>query len=179
MFNDQLLDHAEYGTKVLFDDSKIRLFCESDQYDELIRKTISNHSLFQINNEMTSREQLFCNILRDADKLDIFRVKLSGNLNIMYDDPLAINEQKISVVVVNELLNHHSIQRVLCKSILDQWLVSVGFVFDLNFRYSLQVVKENEHVYKILHYFIYNSLCTRQDIHKIEMIANNYLSDKL
>ena len=47
----------------------------TEQYDCIIYKAINNHNKFEIERGLSERELLHCKIIRDADKLDIFRVK--------------------------------------------------------------------------------------------------------
>ena len=41
------------------------------EYDEIIKKAIHNHNKLLIEEGLTKEEELFCKIIRDADKLDI------------------------------------------------------------------------------------------------------------
>ena len=68
-------DHASYGVKMLFDENLIRDFIEDNRYDDIIRVAIDNHSRLAIQDGLDERSLLHSKIIRDADKLDNFRVK--------------------------------------------------------------------------------------------------------
>ena len=74
-FSDKTFDHADYGNKILFEEKLIRDFIKTEQYDEIIRKAIYNHNKYKIEDGLNELEELQCKIIRDADKLDNFRVK--------------------------------------------------------------------------------------------------------
>lgn len=69
------VDHAKLGAEILFGEEQlIRRFLEETKWDEQIRDAIYWHSAYQLPENL--KEDLFCRILRDADKLDILRVNL-------------------------------------------------------------------------------------------------------
>ena len=76
-FDDQKsVDHAELGIKILFDEGHIRDYVSEDIYDNEVYKAIKYHSSFELPKDLTKREQIFSNILRDADKIDILKVNI-------------------------------------------------------------------------------------------------------
>ena len=77
------LEHAEFGTKVLFQNNLIRKFIDDDKYDEIISKAIYNHNKYKIQEGLSEIELLQCKIIRDADKLDNFRVKEKDNFKVL------------------------------------------------------------------------------------------------
>ncbi len=76
----QSVNHAQKSVEVLFQDHEIRNFIIPNQYDHIIECAISNHNKLQIDTGLSEQEKLFCQIIRDADKLDIFRANLTERL---------------------------------------------------------------------------------------------------
>ena len=74
-FDSVKFNHAEYGVKMLFTDNLIRNFIEDSTYDEIIKNAISNHNKLKIDDNLDERSMLHSKIIRDADKLDNYRVK--------------------------------------------------------------------------------------------------------
>ena len=68
------VNHTDMGLKILFDENMITEFVENREYDEIIKNAIANHSLFKINDGLDEETLMFSKIIRDADKLDIFRI---------------------------------------------------------------------------------------------------------
>ena len=69
------MDHATFAIELLFKQKLIRSFIETNQYDDIIYKAILNHNKLQIQNDVNNKALLFSKIVRDADKMDNFRVK--------------------------------------------------------------------------------------------------------
>lgn len=102
------VDHAKFGADLLFKDGLISTFLNgmvkctgykpgalenrysSDGvflYDrlnksdmEILELAIRCHNMYRIPQGLNSREQAFCNVLRDADKVDIFKVNIDTPL---------------------------------------------------------------------------------------------------
>lgn len=68
-------DHALFASKLLFDEGLISEFIDTDKYNSIIKKAIENHNKKSIENGLTEKELLHAKIIRDADKLDNYRVK--------------------------------------------------------------------------------------------------------
>lgn len=178
-FDDSKFDHADYGVHYLFKETHIRDFIKDSSYDEIIKKAVANHSLYIINDNLNEQEKLHTKILRDADKLDIFRVKISGNLELMYSDLNHVESQVISDKVYKCICEHISINRSICQSTLDSWLMTIGFVFDLNFLYSFKFIFENRYIEKLLNYFEFTNKENSEKIKRIQKEAKNYIEGKL
>lgn len=70
-FNDSIsFDHGDYALKILEKD--IRKYIDTNEFDEIIKKSIKNHNKLYIEEGLSDKEKLFAKIIRDADKLDIY-----------------------------------------------------------------------------------------------------------
>ena len=106
-FNDKKIEHAEFGVKVLFKDNLIRKFVEERKYDDIINKAIYNHNKFEIEENLNDIELLQCKIIRDADKLDNFRVKQEDKFEDMFPkiyNSETINYENISAKVYEDFM---------------------------------------------------------------------------
>ena len=93
------MDHAKYGAHYLFDDGHIRDFLDDGRLDDVIRMAIDQHNVYQLREDLTPRQRLFCQLIRDADKIDIFRVYvlyMSQKKNIWNVDWADFENQPIS-----------------------------------------------------------------------------------
>ena len=68
-------DHAMFASKILFDEGLINNFIDNDKYNDIIKKAIENHNKKSIDEGLSNKELLHAKIIRDADKLDNYRVK--------------------------------------------------------------------------------------------------------
>lgn len=179
-FDDKNIEHAEYGVKVLFDENLIRKFIEDDSYDDLIYKAIYNHNKLQIEDGLDERTLLHSKIIRDADKLDNFRVKAEDKFEDMF--PKIYNAdtvfyETISPKVYNDFLAHKCIRLNDRKTILDYWLCIIAFIYDLNFDVSLRYVKENDYINKLLDRLEYRNPDTKKQIEEIRECALSYIEN--
>ena len=78
-FKDKTMDHATEGVKILFEEGLIREFILDDKYDQIIEKAVRNHNKYEIIDKVNDEELMFANIIRDSDKIDIFRVDSTEN----------------------------------------------------------------------------------------------------
>ena len=65
------IDHGDFGVEILKENDFIRKFNKDEKLDNLILKTVKNHNKYKLEENLSEREKLFCNIVRDADKIDI------------------------------------------------------------------------------------------------------------
>ena len=181
-FNDKNIDHADYGVKILFEDGLIRNFVKVPDYDKIIYETIYNHNKFQIKGQLDDRALLHSKIIRDADKLDNFRVKEKDRLEDMF--PKIYNKntaayETISFNVYNDFLAHKCIKLNDRKTIIDYWLCVIAFIYDLNFNVSLKFVKENDYVNKLINRLEYKNSITKSQIEKIRECTLKYIENKI
>lgn len=64
------IDHGDLGAEIL--KNEIRKYIENKEFDKIIIKAVKNHNKFKIEDGLTTKEELFSKIIRDADKIDIF-----------------------------------------------------------------------------------------------------------
>lgn len=88
-FNDaQSVDHANFGADLLFKEGLIDTYVDGfhdDKYGVIVENAIRNHSAFRIDERLDEYTVMFCNILRDADKVDIFRVNVDTPAEDIYN----------------------------------------------------------------------------------------------
>jgi len=133
-FKDSITDHADNGVRLLFDEGLIRNFIEDDNYDEIIKKAVKNHNKFEIIDAVSDKERLFCNIIRDADKIDIFRVR-----RISYENKIV---EDISSDIIKCIEETRPIKLKDIKTKSDSILCVLAFVFDLNYNESIRILNE-------------------------------------
>ena len=180
-FNDKKIEHAEFGVKVLFDNSLIRKFIDEDKYDNIIYKAIYNHNKYKIEENLNEKELLQCKIIRDADKLDNFRVKEKDKLEDMFPkiyNEKTINYETISEKVYEDFMQHKCIKLEDRKTIIDYWVCVIAFIFDLNFNISLQYVKENNYIDILVNRIEYKNDTTKQKMEDIRRCAKEYIDDR-
>ena len=171
-------DHANYDIKVLFEDNLIRKFIEDNQYDNIIKKAIYNHNKYKIEENLNNAELLHSKIIRDADKLDNFRVKETEHFSNIFPskyNPKTINFESISLKVYNDFMSHKCIKLEDRQTQIDFWVCVIAFIFDLNFDISLKYVKENDYIDILIDRIEYKNNDTKQKMEDIRKCAKEYL----
>lgn len=141
------VDHALFSSELLFKKGLIREFVEDNQYDSIIKAAIEQHNRYEVEDGFDERTLSFIHLIRDADKLDNFRVKevesLEAIFQASYDD---VCLEEISESVYQQVYNHKLVYGPSRRTHLDMWLSYIAFIFDLHFRESLLYIKENNWV---------------------------------
>ncbi len=174
------IDHAELGVKLLFQEGLIRKFIREDQYDNIILKAIQNHNKFKIEDGLKEEELVHSKIIRDADKTDIFRVKIEEPLEAITNyTKEELENSDITDEVYQNVIQHTLIVNTLRKEPLDYWISPVGFVFDYHFITGLQHVQERNYINAMLDRINYKNEKTKQKIDNIKTITNEYMNQKI
>ena len=180
--NSVKFDHAGHGSKMLFEKGMIRKFIEDSQYDNIIKKAIENHSRLEIEENLDERTLLHSKIIRDADKIDNYRVKKDEKIEAIF--PKRVNkiedmeESNLSDKVYNTILDKKCVDIHDRVTPLDFWVCILAFTFDLNFDVSYKIVKENDYINVLVDRFEYRDEETKNRMEKVRKIINGYIDEK-
>ena len=144
-YDDNRFDHASFGVQVLFKEGRIQEFIRTREFDEIIRQAIAWHSAYELPDMEEERILLHCRIIRDADKLDNFRVKATESLEAHFDvSKEVVEKEQVSSQVLEAVRNHRCLLRGERKTHLDMWISYLAFIFDLNFSSSFRYILEHD-----------------------------------
>lgn len=178
-YDDDRFDHASFGVQVLFQEGRIREFIKTREMDEIIRQAIAWHSAYRLPDIEDERTLLHCRIIRDADKLDNFRVKATESLEAHFDVSKEVVEQEtVSPQVLEAVRDHRCILRGERETHLDMWVSYLAFIFDLNFPSSFQYILEHDHINNNIDRMVYRDKKTAQDMEEIRTICQEYVQDR-
>ena len=147
------MDHVKYGAHYLFDDGHIRDFLDDGRLDDVIRMAIDQHNVYQLRENLTPRQRLFCQLIRDADKIDIFRVYvlyMSQKKNIWNVDWADFENQPISDSVMAQARQRKIVRTQDKKTFMDFYVGALCLYFDLVYPWSRQLAREQGYFDKIL-----------------------------
>jgi len=168
------INHGEFGVKVLFEDGLIRKFIETDKYDKIIKHAILNHNRLNIEDGLTQREYLHAQIIRDADKADIYTVLISDSKKTLWgkDD---LSNEKISDEVYRQYIEEKLIDYKEIKTGIDLLVCHFKYVYDINFEQTRQMIKENKYIDKLYERFNFENEETKQRFSNIYKLAKEAL----
>lgn len=172
------INHGEYGAKILFEEGLIKQFEIDDKYYKIIKLAVINHNRIAIEKGLTEHEQLHCRIIRDSDKLDIFHVLLTDKTINTYGIESMENEI-FTEEIVQEFRENHYINYKNIKTYGDIWISHIAYAFDLNFKSSYGVLKENNYINKLLAYMNFKNEETLEKAKEMVEIANEFIERKV
>lgn len=182
----QSIDHAHFGADLLFKEGLIDSYlhgCEGIalSQDDLrtIELAIRNHSAYRVEDGLTEKELIFCNIIRDADKIDILRVNTELPIEEIYN--VSTEEIKTSAVTPEVLAafnEEHAVLRSLKKTPIDNVVGHISLVYELVFDESYLVLQEQGWIYKMLD-FKSDNPDTVADLKKIKEHMMTFIDNKI
>lgn len=161
--------HAALGVEVLFgnesdtgvadDDGSgagatgiIHRFIDSnDELEEVIRAAVGFHSDYRLPEDLDVRTHAICDVVRDADKLDILRVASTDTvetvLNANEDELLA---SAVSPAIEDAFFEHRTAHYSERVTPVDYLVNLACFAFELVYPASLEIADEQEYLYRAL-----------------------------
>lgn len=169
------IDHATLGVSILKKNNYLRKFIETDKYDDIILDSIEYHNKFTIPDDLDKKKELFVKLIRDADKIDILYLYVTKEID------LDLDQDYFSDVVYNTLINRKDIARKDITNKTDRLAVSLGFIFDINYKYSYKYLKDNAYYNKIIDNFEEktNNSKLNEQLENIRNVINNYIEEML
>ena len=137
------VDHGDLAVKRLFEDNEIEKFNIPIEYYETIYNAIKYHNKLDYPKNISERDLMFCKLIKDADKLDIFYLISQGTIKV-YDD-----DRNISKCINNDFYENKLSKRESIKTDNDRIIFYLNMMYDLNFKYSYKYIKENNLIQSI------------------------------
>ncbi|MBN1788868.1 MAG: HD domain-containing protein [Bacteroidales bacterium] len=142
-------NHAELGIKVLLKHEVLKQL--DDEIRDLILCAIKYHNRPSLPPEETDRCLFFSRILRDADKLDIWKVVIDHYYRRNSESNTAIelhlpDTPGFSKEVGRDLLNQRIVDMNHIKNLNDFKLLQMGWIFDINFKPTFDCIRERRYI---------------------------------
>lgn len=176
-FNDQeSVDHAELGVLMIKDQGFMVEISEGNK--RLIIEAIRHHNQLGLPAKMDNQLLLFSQILRDADKLDIWGICVSklqkdGSFSIPSMNYGLPKNGQINAIVLESINRHQPVSKNDVKSVDDFKLFLISMVFDLNFKSSFQWLNEKQFIQKI-----YESMPKKDEVYDAYRKVRLYIENK-
>lgn len=166
-------DHGSLGVEVIKEN---KLIDDIDQdYQNIIYKAIEHHNKAKIDKDHFDNEKeiFFAELIRDADKLDIFnifvnRYKKGGQENFIIK---LSTEPKISDEVYNKVLKKEAINYDKLETLNDLKMMQLTWIYDINFEETIEIIKEREYIE-----VIYNSIRESKKAEQVYKEIKSYIS---
>lgn len=172
----QSVDHGDLGVKILWKEKEIRNFIKDPQYDEIIKKAIQNHNKYQLNlRNLTKQEMKFCQIIRDSDKIDIW---YEATMFFWKGQEEKVEKETISKEVWESFKSQKLIEHKQKKTISDQIVGLLSYIFDINFKETFEILKEENYLDHIINRFCWKNEETKKRIQEIQKLSQEYINEK-
>jgi len=174
-FNDKIsVNHAELGIEIL----KENIILKNLQPGtiSLIYDAIENHNKINLPDIKSDKLLLFSQLIRDADKIDIFRVMFEYYNSTEYNDTVVLNlkdKESFTTEIFNKFLNKEKIDYSNLKTINDFKLLKINWIYDLNFSHSVKTIIERKYIK-----YLIDSMPKNKQTEIILEKINIYLNEK-
>jgi putative nucleotidyltransferase with HDIG domain len=152
-FNDMASEnHARLGLRQIGKHKILNILPKDEK--KLIAKAIAYHNVAVLPESEDKNTLFFMRLLRDADKLDIWKVVIDYyhemDKNPSSTIELGLPDKKTcSPEVLRALLEQRLVRMENLKTLNDFKLLQIGWVFDLNFAPSFRIVQEKKFIQQI------------------------------
>ena len=151
-FNDaQSDDHAELAFKVIDD---LEFFNELDAKDnEVMRFAIQNHNKKTVAPTDDERKILFAKLIRDADKLDIYRVLepyFAQENAAKMPNFITGRSPEISPDFIKNFVEGNQADFNKIRTNGDRKIVRLMWIYDINFKWTMEKIVERGYIEKIV-----------------------------
>jgi hypothetical protein len=171
------VNHGLLGAKTLIEKRVLQALPESEQ--ELITSTVKFHGTYALPSGQQEDTIYFLKLIRDADKIDIFRVfneyyespedeRASATAFGVPDTP-EYSKKMLSCIAQKRLASYSNI-----KTENDFRLMKLSWIYDMNFDTSLRLLQNKKYINRII-----DKLPRTDDIAHAMGILQQYISERL
>jgi hypothetical protein len=173
-FRDSIsVNHGLLGAQILFEERILRNLPDNEQ--TLIIQAVKFHNAFSIPKVEKEDIIFFIKLIRDADKLDIWRVFIeyyecpeedrASAVGLGLPDIAEYSEDIISCLYKKQLV---SLSKV--NTLSDFKLLQLSWIYDLNFKPSLKLLIERGHIGRIT-----ATLPQTEEIYKVSLFLKKHV----
>lgn len=145
------IDHAACSEEVLFVQGHIRDYLDDDSADVPLRTAVRWHSAYRLPEGLDEATRQLCNILRDADKIDILRVNVETPLEEIYNVTTeALRTAPVTHAVLDAFYAHHAVLRTLKRTPVDNVVGHASLVYELVYPESRREVSRQGYLWQLL-----------------------------
>ncbi|MCP4575583.1 MAG: HD domain-containing protein [Deltaproteobacteria bacterium] len=145
-------NHAILGVRVIRENEILKGI--DSQMARTIIRAVEYHNRAALPSRENGRDLFFMKLLRDADKVDIWRVVTDyyGDVRHERNPTIELNlpdTPDISDAVYRSLLKGEIVQMKDLGTLNDFKLLQIGWIYDVNFRRTFQMVREKRYLEQI------------------------------
>jgi hypothetical protein len=171
------VNHAVLGAKVLLERNVLRELPLRDRF--LIVRAVALHNVFILPLRLDDEVRLHAEIVRDADKLDIWRVFIELSERDAADWPSAVglglpDTPECSPAVIASINRREMVRLTSLRTLNDFRLLQLAWIYDLNFGPSLAMVLQGRIIERLT-----ASIPRTAETARIVGSLRNYVNERL
>jgi hypothetical protein len=178
IFRDSVsVNHGLLGAQTLLKEGILHALPENDQ--GLIIEAVKFHNAFSIPKKVNNTITFFIKLIRDADKLDIWRVfieyyespdkNMARAITLGLPDIPEYSKDILSYLSQKQVVSHSQI-----KTVNDFKILQLSWLYDLNFTPSFQLFSERDYLSRMI-----AQLPKTEEIQKIARSLENFVNQRL
>ncbi len=177
-YNDSIsVNHGLFGAKTLIEEKTLKKIPDKEQ--NLIIKAVRFHNAFSIPTKATEEIVFILKLIRDADKLDIWRVFIEYYENSEEERPTAVglglrDTSDYSREIILSLRKGKIASLSKVKTLNDFKLMQLSWIYDLNFKISVRLFLEKDYIGKIT-----SQLPQNEEIKNTSLYLEEYIRRRL
>jgi hypothetical protein len=171
------VNHGFLGAQTLLEEKTLQSLPDKEQ--DLIIKAVRFHNAFSVPKIKEENMVFFIKLIRDADKLDIWRVFLeyyeapekerASAVGLGLPDTTEYSKEVLSCIHKGQVA---SLSRL--KTLNDFKLMQLSWVYDLNFKPSFRLLSERDYIGKII-----SHLPQQEEIKKVSSVLKEFVQGRL
>ncbi len=168
-------DHAELAIKIILTNNLLADYPKESTL--IILKAISYHNKMNLPEDETKQVLIYTKLIRDADKLDIWRVIIDNYTSSKNNKVIGLglnSENYISDTICKEIMARRNVDYKNLKTLNDLKLTQMGWVYDINFKKSLKIVKEREYIDQL-----FSTIPSSEKARQVYEEVKSYINAKL
>lgn len=177
-FRDSIsVNHGLLGSEILSREKVLKNLPAKEQ--EIVMQAVKFHNAFTVPAISDLATIKFIKLVRDADKLDIWRVFFDYYEKNNEDRPSAVglgfpDVPEYSADVLSRIFKKQLIPLSMLKTLNDFKLTQLSWIYDLNFMASLKLVLENNYINRLS-----ATLPQADEIRKAVVFLHDYVGQRL
>ncbi len=147
-FKDNIsVNHAELGTQIIEDYEVLASLYPRER--SIIARAVEFHNAFNIPKTLPEETRFFLKLIRDADKLDIWRIFIEYFKQPEYERASAAglglpDKPNCSTDALEQISNGEMVRLSAVKTLNDLKIMQLSWVYNLNFKTSFSLLVERD-----------------------------------
>jgi len=172
-FNDEIsINHAELGIEVLYEQGFLKQF--EPPVAALIKDAILYHNIPFITTKVAGKALFLCKMLRDADKIDIWKLMTEIDIIFTIDQHEITDHYDISDAIYQCYRERHVVTLNHATSMNDFRMLRLSWIFDMNFAATFSFLIKKQYATRIL-----AKIPRSERLKEVETIIHGYMQQQV